>query len=469
MCTINISTYLAGIFIWLYKIASAFAMLQIDLKSNIDKYFMGGNMKIHIENFKGLKDVVINLGNFNVLIGANGSGKTSVLELFKFMNLCTDPDRTPAHPFAHWWGFGNIVWSRNERLPISVHVVYEVGGYDVEYKAVISGTGGSLEFKEERLSISNYLDIKRKICHVEYALDEKFKNKHKDILSKSNYNYESKLATFLDDGAVTRLSKSTSILSIVSGIRYFSDELGLITLLFPDADDEPELYIMSPIVGDDGELLYLKTSTLFESHYSNAANQGLILLRNLNYDMLHQPAQTNNPTLLQENGEGLINMLFQWKLSGSWPFRIERALQELFPGWSIGFKLTDDGRILLRVDDGTNLLSPPSIPDGFYKLLAILAAVEMEPRFLLIDELESSLHARIIEYVLDELRTCNATVVVTTHSPAVIDLAALEDLILLEQSGNEAICRKIDDPDKLNRVLHDEGLTMSEKWVYGHI
>ena len=432
---------------------------------------MDEDIKIHIENFKGLKDVAISLGNFNVLIGANGSGKTSVLELFKFMNLCTNYTRTLAHPFTFWWGFGNIVWSHDELLPISVGVSYKVKGYDVEYKAVISGAGGSLEFKEEQLSISNYLDVKRKICHVEYTLHEKFRNEHKGILSKSKHSYESELGTFLDDHVAMHLSNSTSILNTTSGIRGFSDELGLLTLSFPYAGDQPKLYITSPTVGDGNEImpLYLKAVTLFESHFLNPTNHGLVFLGNLNYDMLHQPTQTSSPTLLQKNGEGLIKILFQWQVSGSWPSRIEHALQELFPGWSISFKLTDDGRILLRVSDGATLLNPPSIPDGFYKLLAILAAVELKPRFLLIDELESSLHARVIEYIIDELRTCNSTVLVTTHSPAVIDLAALEDLILFEQSENKIICRKIDDPDKLSRVLHDEGLTLSEKWIYGRI
>ena len=226
------------------------------------------------------------------------------------------------------------------------------------------------------------------------------------------------------------------------------------------------------MIKDNGTVvpLYVDITSLFEKNrFLDMDDNGIILLRNLNYDILHQPAQTNNPVLLQENGNGLINVLFQWKLKRQMPSSIKDALEELFPGWSIDFRLTDDGRILMRVNDGDQLLNPPSIPDGFYKLLAILAAVELNPRFLLIDEIETSLHAKIIEYILDELQTCNSTVVITTHSPAVIDLVSLKDLVLVERFENETVCRRIKEPDKLNKALLNEGLTTSEKWLYGKI
>ena len=57
---------------------------------------------IHVENFKSLRDFKINFKKFNVLIGPNGSGKTNVLELFKFASLCINPSGSPAYPFTPW-------------------------------------------------------------------------------------------------------------------------------------------------------------------------------------------------------------------------------------------------------------------------------------------------------------------------------------------------------------------------------
>jgi predicted ATPase len=42
--------------------------------------------EIKISNFKSFNDVTINLNDFNVLIGANGSGKSNFINIFKFLN-----------------------------------------------------------------------------------------------------------------------------------------------------------------------------------------------------------------------------------------------------------------------------------------------------------------------------------------------------------------------------------------------
>lgn len=425
---------------------------------------MGGNMRVHARNFKSLQDVSISLGGFNVLIGANGSGKTNVLELFKFMSLCTNPHRVPAYPFAPWWGFNNIAWSQNERLPVTLCIQYDLGGRDVEYSAVISGAGGGLEFKEEALHISGYLDISRRIGRVRYALDKKFQDAYKDDIEEAARNYGNKV---LRDHATAQLSGSTSILDAVYNWAPFSEGLDIISLSFQKSD----MSILSPQSDADDKIssFYMNAVTLFEKPFSELPGEGLLLLRNLDYDALHNPVQIDNSGLLQENGDGLINMLFGWSLKGGLPRRIERALEELFPGWSISFDQTADARILMKVNDGYNVLNPPSIPDGFYKALAILSAVEIGPRFLLIDELETSLHARIIEYLLDELVTCDATVIITTHSPTVIDLVNLEDLVLLDMDKGGTVCRRVEDPDGLIRVLSEKGITPSEQWMYDRL
>jgi len=89
------------------------------------------------------------------------------------------------------------------------------------------------------------------------------------------------------------------------------------------------------------------------------------------------------------------------------------------------------------------------VADGLWKVLAIIIAIERKPRRLIIDELENSLHPEAIEYVVNELRNSESTVIATTHSPAVVDVAKPEDLILVEKdAGGNTITRRISDPEK---------------------
>ena len=41
--------------------------------------------RIEVKNFKSFKELKINLGKFNTLIGANASGKSNFIQIFKFL------------------------------------------------------------------------------------------------------------------------------------------------------------------------------------------------------------------------------------------------------------------------------------------------------------------------------------------------------------------------------------------------
>ena len=133
-----------------------------------------GPTKIRAENFKSLKNFQIVLDNFNVLIGHNGSGKTNVLELFKFANLCIDPSRIPAYPFRAWAGFKNIVWSHDTDLPIYIYAKHHIGRHTIEYMAVIADSNGQAVYLDERLTISDYLSVIRELDEAKFKFDPKF-------------------------------------------------------------------------------------------------------------------------------------------------------------------------------------------------------------------------------------------------------------------------------------------------------
>ena len=445
-----------------------------------------GPVNIHVENFKSLKEFTLECRKFNVLIGVNGSGKTSILELFKFVNLCIDPVRIPPYPFGPWSGYKNIVWSADTTLPISIEVKYSMEQHNIDYKMSIDGSSGKLEFVSEELAISHYIHIERTFQDVAYKLDTKFLKQ-----LKSNFDFEVRpigKRIFQDVPKKEWIEKLDSSISIIKHIRGFPIRR------FPSAffkrklyekrspsDKNPVARRLGPafvVSYSDTDTARLIPSILIGDRHSNDIIQSatslfsgdlpMIFLRQLNYKNLRTAPSVNDPPGLDSDGAGLISLLFRWYTSSSneLPSRFERAIKELFPGWQISFLVTDDGRILLQVDDGSTTLSPPSIPDGFYKLLVILAAVEQNPRFLLIDEIETSLHAEILEYVIDELYTCDSRVLITTHSPLVIDAVELEDVIMLERTASGTIGKRIENVEQMKTELHDKGLTLSENWIY---
>ena len=178
-----------------------------------------GAISIHVENFKGLKDFTLECRKFNVLIGVNGSGKTSVLELFKFANLCIDPVRTPPYPFGPWSGYKNIVWSTDTTLPISLDVKYRVGQHDVDYKMVIDGSSGKLEFVSEELTISHYIHIQRSFQDAVYKLDPKLLKQLKLTFDLGPHAITSRFLRNIPKKQWTeRINSSASVIKQIRGL-----------------------------------------------------------------------------------------------------------------------------------------------------------------------------------------------------------------------------------------------------------
>ena len=433
-------------------------------------------IRIHVENFKSLKDFTIDLKKFNVLIGSNGSGKTNVLELFKFANLCIDPDKIPAYPFRPWSGFKNMVWSGDTDQAIHLQVRYSVDEYDFNYKITVGDSGGGVpEFLNEELNISNYLHVLRDVQSIKYEFDLKFWSiiafNHKSFPTKQSWTEEISRSNTIPQ--IIQKLQIRPIKNLTSSWIHTStdksnpsdhniNDVGIAIKYF-EKDDE-RIVIPSIKIGEDNDKKFIHKHAVDFL----AGNRPIILLRQLNYAAIREPRSVEDSDELGEDAVGLIGKLFYWfNKNGQLPERFMFAVERLFPGWQIRFDMSGDGRILLNVYDGNMILPPSSIPNGFYKLLAILAAVEMEPKFILIDELDASLHAEIIDYVLSELNTCESHVIITTHSPLVIDAVKLEDVVMFERTESGTKCKRIKNIDMMQNELRDQGLTLSERWIYG--
>jgi AAA15 family ATPase/GTPase len=78
--------------------------------------------RIHIENYKCLRDVTVDLGDFTILIGPNDSGKSSFLEAIQTFGKILQKGY-PA-TFVGDRSLANLVWGKDAGR----HIVLEVAG-----------------------------------------------------------------------------------------------------------------------------------------------------------------------------------------------------------------------------------------------------------------------------------------------------------------------------------------------------
>ncbi|MGE9811612.1 AAA family ATPase, partial [Ferroplasma acidiphilum] len=111
----------------------------------------------------------------------------------------------------------------------------------------------------------------------------------------------------------------------------------------------------------------------------------------------------------------------------------------------------------------------PNLPLGFYKLLMILELIEQKPEILVIDEIENSLHEKMIEYIIDAITVRGIKTIISTHSPMVVDLVDLKNILIVKMVNNQTKVERITNPKQKSESLIKEGITPSESLLYGGI
>ena len=79
--------------------------------------------RIRVKNFKSFKDLDLELGKFNVIIGANASGKSNFLAIFKFLRDIVQHDLENAISLQ-----GGCEYLRNLNIGKSDNLYFEIEG-----------------------------------------------------------------------------------------------------------------------------------------------------------------------------------------------------------------------------------------------------------------------------------------------------------------------------------------------------
>jgi predicted ATPase len=139
--------------------------------------------ELWVRNFKSLRNLRVGFPTkLTVVVGANGSGKTALVEVFELLAYTLEWARgLNPNPFLRWWGYSNVVSGRDDALPITIGFklklddvegrirevksdsVREIARYsqstlkptDVAYEVEVSGKGGRFRVLRESLSITS--------------------------------------------------------------------------------------------------------------------------------------------------------------------------------------------------------------------------------------------------------------------------------------------------------------------------
>ncbi|MFZ2410487.1 MAG: AAA family ATPase [Candidatus Methanoperedens sp.] len=429
--------------------------------------------KVFIKNFKSLHDCEIDIEKMNVVVGANASGKSNLIEAFRLLKkIYVDKD---SFPFLEWWGYDNVVWQRKEELPIIIGLLFDIEGYDVYFETNFTGMGGKFQILREVLDFKGYLKFEKKgewmtVIHDVKFIDAVIKKPQEYDVSSEEKTVINKQKENLIKEARVRLGSEARLVDIIQEIQEigYGNELESAKLSYEIWDFE-DWKILAPVV-------HCETNDYSEDVYNVASEiilftlNKLLILYPLNIRSMKSPQPFRREEILKEDGGNIASVYHTIYLKeGKIPEEIYNPLSMVFPKIDVRPHITDDGRVMIKFfEDGLELL-PPNTSDGFYKILTVLTAIYLKPPLLIIDEIENSLHPSTLELILDTIKIGDTQAIITTHSPVVVDMTELSNIILVEKEQGESKFKRIKDPEKIKEFLIEKGITFSEGWIYGDL
>jgi len=468
--------------------------------------------RVQIENFKSLRNIDIRLSDFNVVIGPNASGKTNFIDAFLFLReVYSNYLGMPSiPPYIKWWGWKNVVWQGKMDLPIRFVLYFYDDIIDCEYvfETVFTYEAEAFRIYSESLRVLRRDGEEILTFFREGNAFRLFFNK--DYISRVKRELEKVLNEIKGSSIEPRLARRVSIIKDIEeyyqnlkvledkGLEFIaraksifdfrfmhvlSFRLGNLVLMRISYEHEREVLLPSLKIdlfvknkeklekirkiydGYVPESLPTYVLSMIEQFFDN-----ITVLKPMDIRGVREPKLPREEDVLSEDYSNLVLVLYNMYIrEGKLPERISQLMERLFPNTYIGFRALKDGRITLIVREDDVELDLPSVSDGFLKTLGIATVLSNKKGgMLIIDQIEDSLHAFTIETLIDELRNMDdVTVIITTHSPSVIDLVDPGELIICDKIGHETHLKRVENPEKIREELRKMGITLSERWLYG--
>ena len=398
-------------------------------------------MRIHsirVKNFKSLQDVQIkDVPEFAVFIGANGTGKTTLIDVFGFLRDCLSGNaRSAVQKRA---GFAQLVSRGHEKETIEIELKVQLDFSEnksrlVTYALGVGETGRKVQVRFERLSWKrgsygrpfNFLDFKDgkgvAVVEGEGAFGD---NVREEDLERDEETLDSPDILALKAlGNLKRFEAASQLRDLIEG---WSVSDFHIEKARPEPDAAPAEHL-----NEDGSNLALYAQYLAEDHRDVFSN------------------------LLEK-------------------------MQDRVPGVAeVSPEDTGDGRIALRFRDAAfdRGFLARYVSDGTIKMFAYLALLaDPDPHPLLcIQEPENQLYPNLLPVLAEEIasyagvRSGGAQVFVTTHSPDFLSHVPLESIYWLEKHhGFTTIHKAADDTMLVNLVAEGQkpGWLWREGWFKG--
>lgn len=356
---------------------------------------------IQIFNFKSIGDLSLRLEKFNCLVGMNGAGKSTVLQAFDFLSHLMIGD-VEAWLTERNWDIGDLNNKLRKESNITLQVAYDLG------------VAGLLAWK----GVFNRVDLR---CTKETIVETKVGIAGNEIrktlvVERGGFSLDGKPRqeiAFNYQGSILSVLKESELPATLLEFRNALQRMRSLELLSPQLLRK-RARTTDHDIGPGGEKL-----SAFLDNIKGPQKDGLIVLLKRFY-----PAIVDFKVTTMRSG---------WK---------KLVVMEQFEGKQLETEATH-------------------LNDGLLRVLAVLAQSSTDRSLILLDEIENGINQEIVEALVDALVESPQQLIVTTHSPLVLNYLSDEvarksvQMIYKTPMGETRVRKFFDIPrmaDKLNAM-----------------
>jgi len=401
--------------------------------------------KIEVTNFKSFDELSVELGNFNVIIGSNASGKSNFVYIFKFLRDIAVYGLNNAISMQ-----GGVEYLRNIKL----------GSFkELRVKLVLDNKYGFLIKPDKNSGL-----IGREVFETTYEFILTFYKRGigfkvtKDIITQK--------CRFL---RLKRLKKRVEKEEIIGeGEIYISQSNDKIKI---DLNISEKL----PITEDDIIPPLFKeklpsNALLLETPIFTPLNKGFfgeISIYDFDPKLCKKATPITGKAELEEDGSNLPIVLKNIIEQNGEKRKLLNLITHLLPFVNkINVEKFADKSLLFKLQEKyykKEYIPASLISDGTINITALIIALYFEKKpFVIIEEPERNIHPYLISKIVEFMKDAsqNKQIIVTTHNPEFVKWAGLDNLLLVsrENEGFSKIYRPMEKKEILNFLENDIGI-----------
>ncbi len=413
--------------------------------------------QLNVHNFKSIENAQIDFNPLTMLVGANASGKSNIINVFRFIeNILTDGVENAIALQGGIQYITNANLSKGEPIEISFAI-------DVKNESWIRHLQNrkiALEVEEIDCHFIIQPNKKGMGYHIAYDYMKIIYDSYSyDLSANKEERYQSLNIVY----AVSYERKSQKA-SITQTASYFSkDEI-------PDnfkmclEKDAAGSYFAFLADEDKCELMLYRLSLLLPPFFSDST---FIRIFDLDPKELKKPSSMASTKILDENGANLASILKTILRTNESKKKLTALLQAYLPFVeTISIEDNPDKSVSYKISESyynkafyANFLS-----DGTVSILALILALyfEEQSNIIILEEPERNIHPKLLANLISSAKDVSQEkqIIITTHNPEFLDQADINDVRLVsrEACGKTNITKPADSKTVQTFLENDLGL-----------